>query len=81
MSYEKITYIIDLLALSIQIIAAVLMFLNSPVNRPNGSFLVNNIDFETPQKRNYRLRLGFMLLCIGFILQMGSLIIKNPFVN
>lgn len=68
---------IDLIALIIQIIATIQMFFNSPINKPNATFSFPSVDFETPKRRNKRLRLGFLFLCIGFILQMISLIIKN----
>ena len=62
MSCEKITYDIDGVALVVQIIASVLMFLNSPINEPSGAFMVNVVDFETPKKRNSKLKFGFLLL-------------------
>ena len=79
MCNEKITYGVDLIALLIQIVASILMFLNSPMNKPQGSFMVNKVDVATPLKRNNKLRFGFLLLCIGFVLQMASLLMKNPF--
>ena len=79
MCYEKITYCIDITALVIQIIATILMFSNSPFNKPSGAFMPKKIDFEIPNKRNKRLNFGFKLLCIGFVLQMISLMTKSPF--
>jgi hypothetical protein len=78
MTIDKVTYLIDLIALVVQIIATVFMFLNSPMNIPSGAFLVDKVDYSTPNKQNKRLKLGFKLLCVGFVLQMFSLIMKNP---
>lgn len=77
MDSQKIVNSIDLIALIIQIIATVFMFFNSPINKPSIAFSYPSVDMKTPQKRNQRLRLGFLLLCIGFILQLSSLIIKG----
>jgi hypothetical protein len=78
MTIDKITYCIDLIALVVQIIATFFMFLNSPINIPSGAFMGNDVDYSTPNKQNKRLKFGFKLLCIGFVLQMFSLIMKNP---
>lgn len=79
MCSEKLIFSIDFFALFIQIIASVIMFQNSPENKPQGIFMRNTVDIQTPKRRNNSLRFGFLLLCVGFVLQMGSLIIKNPF--
>lgn len=79
MILEKIQYLLDLIALLIQITASVIVYLNSPVNKPMGLFMSNNVDMKTPELRNRKLRFGFLLLCVGFCIQLLSSITKNPF--
>lgn len=74
----RVTNILDLLALIIQIMATIIMFFNSPSNKPEGSFIYSgNPDFTTPKRKNRWLKNGFLILCLGFILQLISLIIKQ----
>lgn len=69
--------LMDLLALIIQIWGTTIMFLNAAKNKPNGSFIIaDNPDYVTPNKRERRLRWGFLLLGIGFLIQFISLIMK-----
>jgi len=72
-----LTNILDLTALIIQIIGTIIMFLNAPKNEPKGAFIgTSNPDYKTPQKRERRTKYGFLLLAIGFAIQLASLIIK-----
>jgi hypothetical protein len=72
-----LTNLLDLLALLIQITGTVIMFFNAPKNKPEGTFIrASNPDYETPKKRERRIKWGFFLLAIGFAIQLVSLIIK-----
>jgi hypothetical protein len=53
------------------------MFFNAPKNEPKGSFISSsNPDYETPRKRERRIKWGFFLLAVGFGIQLLSLIIR-----
>jgi hypothetical protein len=69
--------ILDILALIIQIMATAFMFFNSPVNVAEGGWIsATNPDMETPRKKNKNLKRGFLFLCLGFCIQLISLIIS-----
>jgi len=71
------TNILDLCALLIQITGTVIMFFNVPKNEPKGSFIgASNPDYNTPKKRERQTKWGFLLLAIGFGVQLLSVIIK-----
>lgn len=72
------TNLLDILALIIQIIATILMFLNSPSNKPEGNFIYSDDpDYLLPKRKNKWLKKGFLILCIGFMLQLISLFTKQ----
>ncbi len=73
---KNITYVLDIIALVIQIIATAILFFNGPKNKPDGAFIFNKVDLETPRKREKNLRIGFAILCVGFFLQLVSLLFK-----
>lgn len=74
MRTEAITYVLDGTALLIEIAATVIMFLNSPTH--SGSSMVNEAECKVSQSKERRTRLGFLILCIGFIVQLISFTIK-----
>jgi hypothetical protein len=72
-----LTNCLDLAALLIQITGTIIMFLNAPKNEPKGSFIyASNPDYEAPKRRERRTKRGFLLLAIGFAIQLISLIVK-----
>lgn len=76
MKIDTLTNILDLTAITVQIVATIIMFFNGPKNLPAGNFMSNAIDLEKPKKRESKIKIGFAVLSIGFIIQLGSLIIK-----
>lgn len=74
MKTEVITNVLDGTALLIEIAATVLMFLNSPSPGMPGD---PGAECKVSQKKERRTRLGFLILCTGFIFQLGSFIIKS----
>jgi hypothetical protein len=69
---------LDILALLIQSVAAIVMYLNSPNNTENGSYLFDDYEYfrQIENKKNGRLKLGFLLLLIGIGLSLISTLIK-----
>ena len=69
---------VDIIALLIQLIAATIMYLNSPVNRhivlytreENEKFIKNN------NLKNKRLKQGFLLLVIGLAISLITTILN-----
>lgn len=72
----RITNWVDVIALIIQIVGTMLMAINAPKNKPMGTFAGLGVDYKTPLKRENYIRMGLIVLCVGFILQLVSLIIK-----
>ncbi len=73
----SLTNCLDILALLIQIFGTVFMFWNSPDNKVEGGFIfAGNPDLDIPKKRNRKLQRGFQILCLGFIVQFFSLLLK-----
>jgi hypothetical protein len=69
---------IDISALLIQLIAAIIMFLNSPNNTETNAAFFDDYDEVRPieNKRNKRLKSGFLLLLIGITISLLSTLIK-----
>jgi hypothetical protein len=53
------------------------MFNNSPDNQPKGAVIFNEIDVNTPQRRNQSLKRGFLVLSFGFLLAFISLALRT----
>ena len=74
--------ILDFIALSIQLIGIWIMFKNSPDNKPDGVIYLKKwgeTDLKEPKTKNLRLKEGFLILGIGFIIAFISLILKTIF--
>jgi hypothetical protein len=69
--------LLDIVALLIQFAGALLMYLNSPVNRITGNTHGGNFDHTIPNRKNKKLKFGFLLLSLGIILSLLSLLIKD----
>jgi hypothetical protein len=70
---------VDVAALLIQLLATILMYLNSPDNTAKGFHMFGEDDEKfrrIDNKRNKRLRFGFLLLLIGIAISLISTIIK-----
>ena len=65
--------LIDIAALIIQIIGTLVMYFNTPNNRVP----IYMFDETIPEKKNRNLRIGLIILCCGFILQLISLVLKT----
>jgi hypothetical protein len=73
----SLTNSFDLISLVIIFIATFIMAINAPKNKPDGAFCSDVIDFEKPRKRERNTKIGLIILCIGFFIQLLSLIIKT----
>ena len=73
-----ISTILSFVALFVQIAGAYIMYKNSPDNKSNvaQSTSFGNADYDTPKRRNRRIKTGFGILAIGFIIQMISMIVQ-----
>ncbi len=68
---------LDFTALSFQFIGAIISFIYSAKNKPEGTFIYSgNPDYNTPKKREFRGNIGFILMAIGFLIQFFILIKK-----
>jgi hypothetical protein len=69
---------LDVLALLIQSIAAIIMYLNSPDNIEKGDYLFDDYEYFRllDIKKNKRLKFGFLLLLIGIAIALISTAIK-----
>ncbi len=77
MPVSKIITLIDFTALTLQIVATLIMFSNSPINKPFGAFVgASNPDYETPRRKQIWLKRGLGILCLGFFFQLISLIMR-----
>jgi len=74
-----ITTIIDFISLGLQLVGAVIMYRNSPVNQmPWGSTFADASMFRKKfKKKNDWLRYGFLILAVGVCLSLASLFIKT----
>ncbi len=72
----KINNALDIIALTIQIAGTLMMAFNSPKNLPAGAFMTVNVDVVTPRKRETKTKIGLLILCLGFFIQLISLLIK-----
>jgi len=77
---DTATKIIDIIALVIQFIGALLMYLNSPINRITGTQFGGNYDNTKPNLKNKILKIGFLVLSIGILFSIISLLLKDFFV-
>jgi hypothetical protein len=77
MDISIIATILDFAALIVQVTGSFIMFNNSPINKSDG-LLADDFD-DTPiiTRKNKRLRNGFLILAIGFLLAFISLILKT----
>lgn len=68
MNCEKI---LDILSIIIQIAGSIILYIYSPINKPDGAFIsASNPSYDKPKKRNKRSRNGFLLLFIGITIQL-----------
>jgi hypothetical protein len=70
---------LDILALVIQLSGAIMMFLNSPNNTSSIDPLLDDYEEEAQpieDKKNKRLKQGFLLLLIGILITLISTVIK-----
>ncbi|WP_377184716.1 hypothetical protein [Mucilaginibacter ximonensis] len=77
---DIIIKIADALALILQFVGTLFMYLNSPVNKPEGVVYLKNFgetSFAVPKRRNKMLRVGFLTLAIGCGVALISLILKD----
>jgi hypothetical protein len=70
-----ITTILDLLALVVQFVGSLVMYLNSPLNRPEG-VIFGAGDTIIPKQRNRRLKTGFSILALGLFIALVSKILS-----
>lgn len=68
--------LLDFLAVSIQIIGTIFLFFSSPENKPNISIVYSDYNIKEPKKRNKKMQIGFLILCIGLIVQAVSIGLK-----
>jgi len=70
--------IIDLGSLIFQIIGSGILYYNSPINEPKGTFIYNgDPDYEKIKKKNLRNKLGFKLLTLGLLIQFVNTLYKG----
>ena len=77
MNWKLATDILDILSLLVQFLGAIIMYLNSPINRITGNTHGGNYDQSIPKKKNQNLKNGFLLLSVGIILSIVSLLLKD----
>lgn len=66
-----------ILACVIQAYGAYKMYVNSPINKPEGSYIgPNNPDYQTPLNRNKELKTGFCIFFIGLLIQIVLMTIQ-----
>jgi hypothetical protein len=70
---------LDILALIIQFIGAIIMYQNSPINKLTGAMFGGNYNEDIPRQKNRRLRFGFLLLASGILISLVSLLLKDFF--
>ena len=75
------TKILDVVSLITQFVGGLVMYKNSPINRPTGITHGGNYNSEPFKKRNIRLGAGFLILTIGIFLSIISLLIKDFWLN
>ena len=69
--------ILDLVAVVIQIIGSFFLFFSSPENKTDAALIfAANSDFNSIKQRNFRMRIGFLILCIGLMVQGFSVGLK-----
>jgi len=65
--------LLDFAALIVQIAGTLLMALNAPSNRPAGAYVYSaNDDFGRIKRRNRNTKIGLVILCSGFFIQLLS---------
>jgi hypothetical protein len=74
---KSLINILDILALVIQLTGSIIMFRNSPINRVTGTQLGGDYDKELPKLKNYKLKVGFLLLAVGIFISIVSLLLKD----
>jgi hypothetical protein len=66
-----------ILACIIQAYGAYKMYVNSPINKPEASFITaGNPDYQTPLDKNKELKTGFCIFFIGLLIQIVLMTIQ-----
>jgi hypothetical protein len=74
----KLTDCTDLVAILIQLAAAITIYKNSPTNKPSGALIgVSNPDMQKPNTMNNWLKIGFRILVLGYLVQLCSFSLKQ----
>jgi len=72
---------LDIIALITQFIGALVMYMNSPINKITQTQLGGSANTTIPNFRNKWLRNGFLILSIGLLMSIILLVIKDFFVT
>lgn len=72
---KLLTIVLDFVSVFIQLIGTGIMFFNSPINEL-GKTSYGGKDKEVSRKNKF-LKMGFLILAIGFIIQIIDMILKT----
>jgi hypothetical protein len=73
--------VLDLIALLIQLVGAIVMYYNSPQNRATGTQSGGDYNNEKAAMKNRMLSWGFLLLAVGIALSIILLIVRDFFLT
>lgn len=68
--------LMEISSILFQLVGSIILFLNSPINEPTGSFIYSeNPNYDKPKKKNISLKWGFGVMLVGFCIQLLTLVI------